>query len=81
MHRQALLLATAQALVQTASILVMTVGRLARSRMAPARAGRRMGFITGALLGALGGLVAACGIVLRSLWLLSFCWQRTRPLV
>lgn len=98
MHRQVLLLAAAQALVQTASILVMTVGSLAGSQMAPApelatvpiaamlfgtvlatvpasiwmaRAGRRMGFITGALLGALGGLVAACGIVLRSLCVLS----------
>jgi MFS family permease len=93
MHRQVLLLVTAQAFAQTASILVMTVGSLAGSQIAPApqlatvpisamilgtvvatvpasmwmaRAGRRVGFITGALLGALGGLVAASGIVVRS---------------
>jgi predicted MFS family arabinose efflux permease len=36
MHRQVLLLATAQALVQTASILVMTIGGLAGSQIAPA---------------------------------------------
>jgi MFS family permease len=99
MHRQVLLLATAQALVQTASILVMTVGSLAASQIAPApqlatvpigamlfgtvlatvpasiwmgRAGRRTGFITGALLGTLGGLVAACGIIVGSLFVLSF---------
>lgn len=98
MHRQVLLLATAQALVQTASVLVMTVGSLAGSQIAPApklatvplgamllgtvlatvpasiwmaRAGRRTGFIAGALLGTLGGLVAASGIVLRSLLVLS----------
>jgi MFS family permease len=93
MHRQVLLLVTAQALAQTASIVVMTVGSLAGNQIAPApqlatvpisamilgtvaatvpasmwmaRAGRRAGFITGALLGTLGGLVAAWGIVVRS---------------
>jgi MFS family permease len=98
MHRQVLLLATAQALVQTASILVMTVGSLAGSQIAPgpklatvpisamllgtvlamvpasmwmARAGRRTGFITGALLGALGGFVAASGVLVHSLFVLS----------
>jgi MFS family permease len=98
MHRQILLLATAQALFQTASTLVMTIGALAGSQIAPtprlatapiasmflgtviatvpasmwmARAGRRTGFIAGALLGALGGLVAASGIVRRSLLVLS----------
>jgi predicted MFS family arabinose efflux permease len=35
-----------------------------------ARAGRRVGFITGALLGALGGLVAASGIIARSFFVL-----------
>jgi MFS family permease len=97
MHRQVLLLVMAQAFAQTASILVMTVGSLAGSQIAPApqlatvpisamifgtvvatvpasmwmaRAGRRVGFITGALLGALGGLVAASGIVARSFFVL-----------
>jgi predicted MFS family arabinose efflux permease len=97
MHRQVLLLVTAQAFAQTASILVMTVAGLAGSQIAPApylatvpisamilgtvvatvpasmwmaRAGRRVGFITGALLGALGGLVAASGIVIRSFFVL-----------
>ena len=99
MHRQVLLLVTAQALAQTASILVMTVGSLAGSQIAPAphlatvpisamifgtvvatvpasmwmaRAGRRVGFITGALLGVLGGLVAASGIFVRSFFVLLF---------
>jgi hypothetical protein len=36
MHRQVLLLATAQALFQTASTMVMTVGALAGSQIAPA---------------------------------------------
>ena len=96
--RQVLLLATAQALFQTASVLVMTVGALAGARIAPdpllatapiaamflgtavstvpaslwmARAGRRAGFVAGAALGTLGGLVAALGIVAQSLLLLS----------
>jgi predicted MFS family arabinose efflux permease len=98
MHRQVLLLATAQALFQTASVLVMTVGGLAGSQIAPAphlatapiasmllgtvlatvpasiwmaRAGRRTGFIAGALLGTSGGVIAAIGIVASSLPLLS----------
>jgi MFS family permease len=97
MHRQVMRLVTAQGLAQTASILVMTVGSLAGSQIAPdprlatvpisamilgtvvatvpasmwmARAGRRAGFITGALLGTLGGLVAASGIVVRSFFVL-----------
>jgi hypothetical protein len=99
MHRQVLLLASAQALFQTASVLVMTVGGLAGAQIAsrpelatmpiaamflgtamttfPAsmwmvRAGRSTGFTTGALLGTTGGLVAATGIWLGSLALLSF---------
>jgi MFS family permease len=97
MHRQVLLLVIVQAFAQTASILVMTVGSLAGSQIAPApqfatvpisamilgtvvatvpasmwmaRVGRRAGFITGALLGALGGLVAASGIFVRSFFVL-----------
>jgi MFS family permease len=99
MHRQVLLLVSVQALAQTVSILVMTVGSLAGSQIAPAphlatvpisamilgtvvatvpasmwmaRAGRRRGFITGALLGTLGGLVAASGIFVRSFRVLLF---------
>src|SRR5687767_1787210 len=99
MHRQVMRLVTAQAFAQTASILVMTVGSLAGSQIAPApqlatvpisamilgtvvatvpasmwmaRAGRRVGFITGAALGALGGLVAASGIFVRSFFVLLF---------
>lgn len=99
MHWQVLRLVTAQALVQTASILVMTVGSLAGSQLAPApelatvpiaamllgtvvatvpasmwmaRAGRRAGFVTGALLGTLGGLIAASGIAFGSFIVLSF---------
>lgn len=98
MHRQVLLLAGAQALFQTASVLVMAVGGLAGGMIAPspqlatapiaamflgtavatvpasvwmARAGRRPGFIAGALLGTAGGLVAAFGLWLGSLVLLS----------
>ena len=97
MHRQVMRLVTAQAFAQTASILVMTVGSLAGSQIAPApqlatvpisamilgtvvatvpasmwmaRAGRRVGFITGAALGALGGLIAASGIIVRSFFVL-----------
>jgi MFS family permease len=97
MHRQVLLLSSAQALFQTASVLVMTVGGLAGSQITPepqlatapiasmflgtalttvpaslwmARAGRRTGFIAGAALGVLGGLVAAFGIFVGSLLLL-----------
>jgi MFS family permease len=98
MHRQVLLLATAQALFQTASTLVATVGALAGIQIAPdpqlatapiasmflgtvittvpvsmwmARAGRRAGFVMGAVLGVLGGLIAAWGIYLGSLLVLS----------
>lgn len=38
MHRQVFLLATAQALFQTVSVLVMTIGGLAGSIMAPSPA-------------------------------------------
>lgn len=99
MHQQVLLLASAQALFQTASVLVMTVGSLAGGQIASspglatapiasmflgtavmtfpasiwmARAGRRPGFVAGALLGAAGGLFAAYGIWLGSLALLAF---------
>lgn len=98
MHFQVFLLASAQALFQTASVLVMTVGGLAGGQIASrpdlatmpiaamflgtavvtfpasmwmARAGRRAGFVAGALLGVAGGLVAASGIWLASLALLS----------
>jgi MFS family permease len=98
MHRQVLLLATAQALFQTASVLVMTVGGLAGSQVASspglatlpiatmflgtatatfpasmwmARVGRRAGFMVGALMGVLGGLVAASGLWMGSLAMLA----------
>lgn len=98
MHLQVLLLASAQALFQTVSVLVMTIGGLAGAQITsrpelatlpiaamflgtaaitfPAsiwmtRVGRRAGFILGALLGATGGLVAAAGIWVDSLTLLS----------
>lgn len=97
-HRQVLLLASAQALFQTASVLVMTVGGLAGAQITPrpelatmpiaamflgtatitfpasmwmTKVGRKAGFVVGALLGAAGGLVAALGIWLASLVLLS----------
>lgn len=97
MHRQVLLLAAAQALFQTASVLVMTVGGLAGGQVAPearfatapiaamflgtalstfpaamwmARAGRRSGFVVGAVLGTAGGLVAAFGLLSGSLLVL-----------
>jgi MFS family permease len=98
MRRQVIILASAQALFQTASVLVMTVGGLAGAQIASrpelatmpiasmflgtaistfpasawmARAGRRAGFVLGAVLGVLGGLVAAGGIWLGMLPLLS----------
>ena len=98
MHRQVLLLATAQALFQTASVLVMTIGGLAGALVAPspelatlpiaamflgtavttvpastwmAKVGRRPGFLAGSLLGVVAGLLAALGLWLGSLWLLS----------
>lgn len=97
-HRQVFVLATAQALFQTASVLVMTVGGLAGSQIASrpelatvpiaamflgtaittfpasawmARVGRRAGFLLGATLGVLGGLIGAGGIWLGSLGLLA----------
>lgn len=97
-HRQVFLLATAQALFQTASVLVMTVGGLAGGLISPrpelatipiaamflgtaattfpasmwmTRVGRRTGFMTGALLGILGGVCAALGVWLGSLVILS----------
>ena len=97
MHQQVALLSAAQALFQTVSVLIMTIGALAGSILAqspewatapiaamflgtavgtvPAsawmsRVGRRAGFIAGALLGTLGGLLAAAGMILSSLLLL-----------
>jgi MFS family permease len=96
-HRQVLLLATAQALFQTVSVMVMTVGGLAGALIAPnpqlatapiasmllgtaaamapvawltTRFGRRAAFLIGAAFGVAGGLVAALGVWLGSLWLL-----------
>ncbi|AZD06178.1 putative MFS-type transporter [Pseudomonas chlororaphis] len=98
MHRQVGVLASAQALFQTVSVLVMTVGGLAGAQLTEradlatvpiasmflgtavgmfpasalmAKAGRRAGFMLGAALGVLGGLVAALGIWLTSLPLLA----------
>jgi len=97
MHRQVFLLATAQALFQTVSVLVMTIGGLAGGLLAPApewatapiaamflgtaistvpaavwmaRVGRKIGFVAGASMGTLGGLLAAAGMVTSSLLLL-----------
>jgi predicted MFS family arabinose efflux permease len=95
-HRQVLLLATAQALFQTVSVIVVTVGSLAGAAMAPAewatvpmatmllgtaittfpasiwmiRVGRTVGFMAGAALGVLGGLIAAGGVLGGSFLLL-----------
>ena len=97
MHRQVVRLAAAQALIQTASAIIMTIGSLAGRKIAGpdlatapiaalmlgtalttvpaslwmARAGRRVGFVTGAGLGAVGGLVAAVGGHLGSMLVLS----------
>jgi MFS family permease len=98
MYRQVLLLSSAQALFQTVSVLVMTIGALAGAQLAAspewatapiaamflgtalltvpasmwmARVGRRGGFIVGALLGTLGGLLASAGVLSGSLLLLS----------
>lgn len=97
MHRQVFLLAAGQALFQTVSVLVMTIGGLAGAQLAPSpewatapiaamflgtamvtvpasvwmtRVGRRTGFVTGAGLGALGGLLGAAGMYMGSLPLL-----------
>lgn len=94
---QVVLLAAAQALFQTASVLVMTIGGLAGAAIAPTpglatapiaamflgtalalfpasawmmRVGRRTGFVAGAFLGTLAGLVGAWGIWAGSLALL-----------
>ena len=96
--RQVILLASAQALFQIATVMMATVGALSGARVAPApelatvpnsavvlgtalmtvpasmwmeRVGRKPGFITGALLGALGGLIAALGLWVGSLWVLA----------
>lgn len=98
MHRQVFLLASAQALFQTVSVLVMTVGGLAGAQITPrpelatmpiaamflgtalmtfpaahfmAKAGRRAGFLLGAGLGVAGGVIAAAGIWMAQLYLLS----------
>ncbi|MGL3822250.1 MFS transporter [Sphingopyxis sp. R3-92] len=98
MHRQVLILAIAQAIFQTASTLVMTIGGLAGARLATspalatlpiaamflgtalitfpasmwmARAGRRPGFVVGALFGVMGGLIAAFGVWTDSIIFLS----------
>lgn len=98
MHRQVFILASAQALFQTTSVLVMAVGGLAGAQIASrpelatvpiaamflgtaimtfpasalmARAGRKFGFVVGALLGVLGGLSGAAGIWLANLSLLA----------
>ena len=97
MRRQVVILAASQAIFQTASVMVVTVGSLAGARIAPSpglatlpigtmllgtalvtfpasmwmdRAGRKPGFVAGALLGAAGGLAAATGVWIGSLALL-----------
>lgn len=99
MYQQVWLLASAQALFQIVSVMVMTIGALAGAQMASsptlatlpiagmflgtatmmfpaslwmAKIGRRNGFLVGALLGIIGGLIAAYGIVIQSLYVLSF---------
>lgn len=94
---QVMILAAAQALFQTTSVLVLTIGSLAASHItreaglltAPiaamllgtaiatfpasavmARIGRRSGFILGAGLGVVGGLLAAGGVWFHSLLML-----------
>lgn len=98
MHLQVLILAAAQALFQTASVMVMTIGGLAGALISPrpewatapiaamflgtalttipaalwmSRVGRRTGFVVGAVLGVAAGVLAAVGIWLHSLLLLS----------
>jgi MFS family permease len=98
MHRQVGILAASQALFQTVSVLVMTIGGLAggaitdRPELATApiaamflgtavgtfpashlmaKAGRRAGFMLGAVLGVAGGLCAALGVWLASMALLA----------
>ncbi|UUS13689.1 hypothetical protein NMB32_17320 [Stenotrophomonas sp. CD2] len=101
MHRQVLLLASAQALFQIVSVIVMTVGGLAGARLASApqwatlpiatmflgtalvtfpaamwmaKAGRRIGFICGSLLG-LAGAASLRSASLNSRW---HCWPPAR---
>lgn len=96
-HRQVLLLASAQALFQIASVMVMTIGGLAGRQISPEpelatlpiatmflgtaavtfpasiwmnRVGRRIGFIGGAILGVIGGFLAAFGIWTESMGML-----------
>jgi MFS family permease len=98
MHRQVLVLASAQALFQMVPVMVVTISGLAAGLIAPsprwatlpiatmflgtaiamfpasmlmARIGRRAGFVTGALLGVAGGLVAAWGVFEGSLVVMS----------
>jgi len=103
MHRQVLILASSQALFQTVSVIIMTIGGLAGANIAdspilatlpiatmflgtavmmfPAsmlmtKIGRRKGFLTGASLGILGGIIAALGVYIQSLLVLAigtFC--------
>lgn len=95
--RQVVLLASAQALFQIATVMMATVGALAGSQVAPVpelatlpnsavvlgtalmtipasmwmvKVGRKPGFITGALLGVVGGLIGALGLWMGSLWIL-----------
>ena len=96
-RRHVLILAASQAIFQTASVLVVTVGSLAAAQIAPSaglatlpvatmvlgtalatvpaslwmnRAGRRSGFLAGALLGTAGGLLASLGVWIGSLAML-----------
>lgn len=98
MRRQVVLLAIAQALFQTVSLIVMIVGGLAGALVSPdpalatapiasmflgtalctlpaslwmARTGRRQGFVIGAVLGTFAGLIAALGMWMKSLPILS----------
>ena len=91
---QVLILAGAQALYQTVSVMLITIGTLAGGRLAPtpgaatlpiasmflgtavtlvpaslwmARVGRRTGFVAGAIVGGVGGGVAAMGVLHSSL--------------
>jgi MFS family permease len=98
MRGQVLLLAIAQALFQTISLIVMVVGGLAGAVVSPdpalattpiasmflgtalgtvpaslwmGRVGRRPGFVVGAVLGTLAGLIAALGMWMHSLPILA----------
>ena len=56
--------------VPISAMILGTVLATVPASMWMARAGRRVGFFTGTLLGAVGGLVAASGIVVRSFFVL-----------